>query len=196
MSSSSLEWNKIAGAVLVAVLAVKVIDIAGSGIYHPKTLEKNVIEIEGVEAAAPSATPSAPAQPENILPLLASADPAAGKKSFQKCLVCHTDEKGGPNKIGPNLWNVVGAKKQHRDDYQYSGALAKKGGTWTYQEISEFITAPSKFAPGTKMTYAGDKQAKDRANIIAYLRTQSDNPPPLPSASEAQSPQPSPEKAQ
>lgn len=180
MSSSSLEWNKIAGAVLVAILAVKVIGIAGEKIYHPKMLEKNVIEIEGVEASAQSTAPSAPAAPEDIAPLLASADPAAGKKSFSKCLVCHTDEKGGPNKIGPNLWDVVGAKKQHRDDYQYSGALAKIGGTWTYQEISEFITAPSKFAPGTKMTFAGDKQAKDRANIIAYLRTQSDSPKPLP----------------
>ena len=190
MSSSSLEWNKIAGAVLVAILAVKVIGIAGEKIYHPKMLEKNVIEIEGVEAPAQSATPSAPAAPEQIAPLLASADVAAGKKSFAKCLVCHTDEKGGPNKIGPNLWDVVGAKKQHRDDYQYSGALAKKGGTWTYQEISEFITAPSKFAPGTKMTYAGDKQAKDRANIIAYLRTQSDSPKPLPSPSESPAPAP------
>jgi cytochrome c len=188
MASSSLEWNKIAGAVLVAVLAVKVIDIAGSGIYHPKKLEKSVLEIEGVQEQPQAGTPSAPAEPENILPLLANADPAAGKKSFTKCLVCHTDEKGGPNKIGPNLWDVVGAKKQHRDDYQYSGALAKVGGTWTYQEISEFITAPSKFAPGTKMTFAGDKQAKDRANIIAYLRTQSDNPKPLPSASEGQAP--------
>jgi cytochrome c len=186
MASSSLEWNKIAGAVLVAVLAIKVIDIAGSGIYHPKKLEKNVIEIEGVQEQPQSGTPSAPAQPENILPLLANADVAAGKKSFSKCLVCHTDEKGGPNKIGPNLWDVVGAKKQHRDDYQYSGALAKKGGTWTFQEISEFITKPSKFAPGTKMTFAGDSSAKDRANIIAYLRTQSDNPKPLPSASDAQ----------
>lgn len=179
MSSSSLEWNKIAGAVLVAVLAVKVIGIAGEKIYHPKMLEKNVVEIEGVEAA-PTQTAAAPAAPEPIAPLLASADPEAGKKSFSKCLTCHTAEKGAGNKIGPNLWDVVGAQKQHVQGYAYSGALAKKGGTWTYEEISEFITAPAKFAPGTKMTYAGDKQAKDRANIIAYLRTLSDSPKPLP----------------
>jgi cytochrome c len=179
-SSSSLEWNKIAGAVLVAVLAIKIVGIAGEKIYHPKMLEKNVLEIEGVEAPAATETASAPAAPEPITPLLASADPEAGKKSFAKCLVCHTAEKGAGNKIGPNLWDVVGAKKQHVDGYAYSGALAKVGGDWSYEDISAFITTPSKFAPGTKMTFAGDKQAKDRANIIAYLRTLSDSPKPLP----------------
>lgn len=179
-SSSSLEWNKIAGAVIVALLSIKVIGIVGEKVYHPRMLEKNVLEIEGVEAAAPSATPAAPAKPEPVSALLASADVDAGKKSFAKCLVCHTDDKGGPNKIGPNLWNVVGAKKQHVDGYAYSGALAKVGGTWTYEDISTFITKPAAFAPGTKMTFAGDNSVKDRANIIAYLRTQSDSPVPLP----------------
>ena len=179
--SSSLEWNKIAGAVLVALLTVKVIDIVGEKVYHPKKLEKNVLEIAGVQSTAPQQQAAKPAEPEPVTPLLASADVAAGKKSFSKCLVCHTDEKGGPNKIGPNLWGVVGAKKQHRDDYQYSGALAKVGGTWTYEDINKFITKPSAFAPGTKMTFAGDPSVKDRANIIAYLRTQSDSPAPLPS---------------
>jgi cytochrome c len=181
MASSSLEWNKIAGAVLVGILVVKVIDITGSKIYHPRHLEKNVVEIEGVEApAASEQKPSQQAEPEPIAPLLASADPDAGKKSFSKCAVCHTAEKGGANKVGPNLYGVVGNKKQHLDGYQYSGALAKVGGTWTYEDLNKFIAAPPKYAPGTKMTFAGDRDAKDRANIIAYLRTQSDNPPPLP----------------
>jgi cytochrome c len=179
MASSSLELNKIAGAVLVALLTVKVIGIVGEKVYHPQKLEKSVIEIEGVQASAET-TAAAPAKPEPVTPLLASADVDAGKKSFSKCLVCHTDEKGGPNKIGPNLWGVVGAKKQHADGYAYSGVLAKIGGTWTYEEISQFITKPSAFAPGTKMTFAGDNSVKDRANIIAYLRTQSDSPIPLP----------------
>jgi cytochrome c len=192
MASSSLEWNKIAGAVLVALLAVKVIGIVGEKVYHPKMLEKNVLEIEGVQTATQPQQAKAPAAPEPVTPLLASADVAAGKKSFAKCLVCHTDEKGGPNKIGPNLWGVVGAKKQHRDDYKYSGAFAKIGGNWGYEDINKLITKPSAFAPGTKMTFAGDPSVKDRANIIAYLRTQSDSPPPLPSPSQSP-PQSSPQ---
>jgi cytochrome c len=179
-SSSSLEWNKIAGSVLVALLAVKIIGIAGEKIYHPKMLDKNVLEIEGVEAPAQTQTAAAPAAPEPVTPLLASADVEAGKKSFAKCLTCHTAEKGAGNKIGPNLWDVVGAPKQHVPGYAYSGALAKIGGNWTDEDINAFITAPAKFAPGTKMTYAGDKQVKDRANIIAYLHTLSDSPKPLP----------------
>jgi cytochrome c len=181
MASSSLEWNKIAGAVLIGILAIKVIDIAGSKFYHPKHLEKNVVEIEGVEATPTESTqPAQQAEPEPIGPLLAAADPETGKKAFSKCAVCHTADKGGANKVGPNLYGVVGNKKQHLEGYAYSGALAKVGGTWTYDDINKFITAPSKYAPGTKMTFAGDRDAKDRANIIAYLRTQSDNPPPLP----------------
>jgi cytochrome c len=192
--SSSLEWNKIAGAVLVALLTVKVIDVVGEKVYHPKKLEKNVLEIAGVEnQGAPQQNNAPPAkQEEPIAARLAKADAAAGKKSFSKCLVCHTDQKGGPNKIGPNLWGVVGAKKDARSDYQYSGVLAKKGGNWTFDDLDKWLTKPSAFAPGTKMTFAGDPSGQDRANIIAYLRTQSDSPVPLPAApSGDQSQQPS-----
>lgn len=180
--SSSLEWNKIAGAVLVALLTVKVIDVVGEKVYHPKKLEKNVLEIAGVQNPEPQQNAPAAKKEEPIADRLAKADPAVGKKAFSKCLVCHTDEKGGPNKIGPNLYGVVGSKKDFRDNYQYSGVLGKKGGTWTYDDLDKWLTKPSTFAPGTKMTFAGDPNPQDRANIIAYLRTQSDSPPPLPKA--------------
>lgn len=182
MASSSLELNKIAGAVLVALLTIKVIGIVGDKVYHPKKLEKNVLQIEGVAAAPEGGKPAPVKQEEPIAVRLAKADPAAGKKSFSKCLVCHTDGKGEANKIGPNLWNVVGAKKDARSDYQYSGVLAKIGGTWTFDDLDKWITKPSSFAPGTKMTFAGDTSPQDRANIIAYLRTQADSPVPLPAA--------------
>jgi cytochrome c len=179
MASSSLELNKIAGAVLVALLTVKVIGIVGDKVYHPQKLEKSVIEIEGVQATAETNAP-APKVDEPIAARLAKADTAAGKKSFAKCLVCHTDDKGGANKIGPNLWGVIGAKKDARSDYQYSGVLAKIGGNWSFEDLDKWLTKPSTFAPGTKMTFAGDPSAQDRANIIAYLRTQSDAQVPLP----------------
>lgn len=181
--SSSLEWNKIAGAVLVAILVVKVIDVVGGKIYHPEKLEKSVLQIAGAENPQPQQTAAPAAKKEEPIAVrLAKADPAAGKRAFSKCLVCHTDQKNGPNKIGPDLWDVVGRKKAARSNFQYSSALQKLGGAWTYEDLDNWITKPSSYAPGTKMTFAGDSNAQDRANIIAYLRTQSDSPPPLPKA--------------
>jgi len=139
-------------------------------------------------AAAPAAAPAAaasaaaaPAAPADFKTLLASADPAAGEKVFGKCKACHNAEKGGANQVGPNLWNVVGAPIGHHEGFPYSAAIeAKSGEKWTYDELNVYLTSPKAFAPGTKMTFPGLSKPEDRANVIAYLRTRNDSPPPLP----------------
>ena len=131
--------------------------------------------------------------------LLASADAAAGEKVFKKCKACHTVEQGGKNKVGPNLWNVVGGPKAAHEGFSYSGALSDMGGDWTYEDLNDFLASPKAYAPGTKMSFAGLKKAEDRAEVVAYLREHGDNPPPLPAAEPKAEPaaaaQPAEEKA-
>lgn len=136
-------------------------------------------------ASAPAASASpqtAPAAaPADFKQLLAAADPASGEKVFGKCKACHNAEKGGANQVGPNLWNIVGAQVAHHDGFPYSAALAGKSGEkWTYDELNVYLTSPKAWAPGTKMTFAGLSKPEDRAAVIAFLRTRSDSPPPLP----------------
>lgn len=136
-------------------------------------------------ASAPAAAPaptvaSAPAEIEDIGPLLAEADVGEGEAQFKKCVACHTVEKGGPDRVGPNLWGIVGAPKAHSEAFSYSKAIAGMEGEWTYEDLNRFIANPRAFAPGTKMTFAGLRKAEDRAALIAYLRTLDDSPPPLP----------------
>jgi cytochrome c len=130
------------------------------------------------EAATPAETE---AVPQDIGARLAAADPGAGEKVFNKCKACHNADQGGANKVGPNLWNVVGAPVAHHEGFNYSAALSgKSGGTWTYEQLDTYLTSPKAWAPGTKMTFAGLSKPEDRANVIAYLRTRNDSPPPLP----------------
>ena len=112
--------------------------------------------------------------------LLGAADPAAGKKVFGKCKSCHTVDEGGKNKVGPNLWNVVGRPKGSAEGFSYSGAVSGLGGEWTYEDLFVFLKSPKAFAPGNKMTFGGLKKTKDRAAVIGYLREQSGSPKPLP----------------
>lgn len=179
---SSFEWNKIIGAVLVALLAIKTFDILGNGLVHPTALEQNVYVVAGVAEAAPTtaAAQAAPAAPEPIGPLLAAANVDAGKKAANKCAACHTFDKGGANKVGPNLWGVVGADKGHVDGYAYSTAMQKAEGNWDYETLSAFLASPKAVVPGTKMAFAGVSRTSERAEIIAFLRSLSDNPAPLP----------------
>ena len=111
----------------------------------------------------------------SITSLLATYDPEAGKKAFRKCRSCHTSEKGGKNRVGPNLWNVVGRKKGSTEGFKYSDAMKLKGGTWTFANLNTFLENPRTFVVGTRMSIKGSKDPINRATLIGYLRTLSDN---------------------
>ena len=117
---------------------------------------------------------------EDALAMLATASVDKGKKVFKKCKACHTVGNGDKNGVGPNLWDVVGTAKAGKGGYAYSGVLKGLGGDWSYGDLDKFLLSPKGFAKGTKMSFAGLKKAGDRAAVIAYLRSLSDSPKPLP----------------
>jgi len=119
---------------------------------------------------------------DSVMPLLSTADAAKGKKLAVRCRACHDFKKGGKNKLGPPLWNVVGKAKATQEGFKYSKALAAVGGEWTYEALSAWLENPKKFVPGTKMLFPGLKKKEDRADLIAYLRSLSDEPLALPVA--------------
>ena len=116
----------------------------------------------------------------NITAIMSLGDVESGKKIFKKCAACHSINKGGKNKIGPALYNVVGRAVGNLDDYKYSKALASYGKEWTFEELNGFLQKPASYLKGTKMSYAGLRKEKDRASIIKYLNQKSDNPKLLP----------------
>ena len=179
---SLFEWNKVIGAILMTGLVTKVIDVAGDALVAPHELKKNVYVVAGAAEASITERPAAPVQQAlgKIGPLVASADVERGRKAAKKCAVCHSFDKGGPKKVGPNLWNIVNAKKARSADFAYSKSLSKAGGAWGYEELNAYLADPKQTVPGTKMTFAGLKKASDRAAVIAYLRSLSDDPAPLP----------------
>ena len=177
----SFEANKIAGAILAAMILAMVSGIIANMLVHPKLLETPAYAVAGgEETPASTATSAAPAGPEPIAPLLASADPAAGKEKAKLCVTCHSFDKGGPNRIGPNLYAVVGDEIAHdRGGFAFSEVLKAKGGAWTIDSLNQWLWKPQSFAKGTKMTFIGLPKAQDRANVIAYLNSLSDSPKPL-----------------
>jgi cytochrome c len=174
-----MESNKIYAAILVAgILAM--ISIIGSGmLVKPEELAKPAYPIEGA-AEAPAAAAAKPAEIEPVSPLLAKADVDHGAQIARQCQACHNFAKGGPNMVGPNLWGVLGGPHAHKADYAYSDAMKAQKGNWDYESLNKFIEKPQAAMPGTKMGFAGLKKAEDRADVIAWLRQQSDNPLPLP----------------
>ncbi|MBP2315143.1 c-type cytochrome [Azospirillum soli] len=176
----SMEWNKIFGAVLLAGLIAMLSGFVAEVLVHPRQLEKAAYVVAMPEGQGKAETAAAPSGPAPIGPLLASADPAAGQAASKACAACHSFDKGGANKVGPNLYGIVGAKHGHIDGFAYSDAIKGKAGDWNYDELNKFLYDPKAYAPGTKMTFAGLKKDQERANVIAYLRSLSDNPAPLP----------------
>lgn len=190
----SFEFNKLAAAILIALLTVKGADLISEALIHPKMLAENAFKIEGVQTTIGAGSQPEKTGPAPIEPLLATANAQNGANIFKKCTSCHTAEKGGPNKIGPDLYNVLNAPKGKHPGYTYSQAMEKKGGTWTYDDLNHFLYDPRQFISGTKMSFAGLKNDQERADVIAYLRGQNDNPPPLPEVKTAPEEKKLPEK--
>jgi len=178
----SFEWNKIIGAVLGTVIFIFVVRLVAEKIYEPEKPEKPGYVVEGVVETGAGGGAAAPV--EEAMPdwgtVLASADVAAGKTLSTKCEQCHDLTKGGPNKIGPNLFGVVDRPRASHPGFAYSGAMKGKPGNWTYDELFKFIKAPGVDIPGTKMSFAGLRSEKDRINLIAYLRSNADSPAAIP----------------
>lgn len=186
----SLEWNKIFAAILVAGILAQLSGFISNKIFHKEPLAEDAFKVEVADAGNAAAVATAPKGPEPILALLADADVTRGEKLSKACAACHSFNEGGPNKIGPNLWNVVGAEYAHLDDFAYSDALQSKEGVWDYAALNHFLWKPKDYIPGTKMNYIGMKKPEDRASIIAWLRTLSSSPAALPSAEEIAASQP------
>jgi len=185
---NSFELNKILGAILFTCLCLLALNISAGAIFAPHKPAKPGYAIE-VKAEAEGGKPGAPKEAEKpIAVLLASASVEKGQAAAKACQACHTFEKGGPNRVGPNLWDVVGNDRgEGRGGFAFSDAMKKKGGKWTYEELNEFLKNPRGYIPGTKMTFAGISRDTQRADVIDYLRSLSDSPQPLPKA-EAQAP--------
>lgn len=177
----SFELNKIAGAALFALLIIMGVNQVGNMVVHPKKLAEAAYKIDVPDAPAAGGAPAAAEEQDPpVAGLLTAANVDAGKKAFGKCASCHGTEKGGPAKVGPNLFDIVGGPKAHMAGFAYSDGLKKTEGAWTYDNLYAFLKNPKAYAPGTKMAYAGSKSPKERADLIAYLRSLSDSPKPLP----------------
>ena len=179
---SKFEINKIAGAVLFAVLVTATVRIIGNTLVAPHGTEHATVEVAAKPDTAPAKESKAPTGPmlEPVAPLLAAADTAAGRKVARKCTACHTLEEGGANRLGPNLWGVVGRDKAGVPGFAYSSAMKEAEGAWDYAALNAFLANPRAYLRGTKMVFAGLKKTKDRADIIAFLRSLSATPAPLP----------------
>lgn len=176
----SFEFNKMAGAVLGTALLVFGLNELRGMIYHGEAPEKPGMVIEVAETGTGTeTTPEVAAVP--LAELLAKADPVKGEAQHKACLACHDFNKGGPNKTGPELWDVVERPIAGKPDFAYSPSLKEHAADkWTFENLNKFLANPRGFAPGTKMAFAGIKRDQPRADLLAYLRTLSDAPKPLP----------------
>ncbi len=167
----SMEFNKILAALLCAGIIAMLGSFVAHKLYHPHHLEKDAFEIVAAEGGGggPAATEQTEPEPIDV----AGADIAKGEKLAKVCASCHSFESGGPNKVGPNLFAVVGGVHAHKDDFAYSDAMkAEHGKKWDYDALNKFLWSPKKAIPGTKMTFLGIKKPEDRAAVIKWLETQ------------------------
>jgi len=181
---SGFEINKIFASVILALIVIAIIGFLGNLIVNVDHAEnqKTAYKIDIIESEVTTLSTKTD-QDEimgSILNLLRTASIENGEKIYKKCASCHNYKKDSASKIGPNLWNIINRPKGNKEGFAYSKALAEFGGKWTYEELSKFLYKPKDYISGTKMNFAGLKNAEDRANLLLWLRQLSDNPVPLP----------------
>ncbi|QPC86568.1 c-type cytochrome [Mesorhizobium sp. NBSH29] len=180
----SFEFNKLIGALLGVVFVLFSVSLIGDAFFHAPAPEKPGFIIEAAEDdASHGGAAEAPVEVP-IGTLMASADAAKGEAVFKKCVTCHTADKGGANKTGPNLWDIVNRPIASHEGFSYSAAMKNfsEGGSvvWDFDHLNHFLRAPRAYIKGTAMGFAGDKKDDERADLIAYLRSLSDSPAALP----------------
>jgi cytochrome c len=185
----SFELNKVLGAVLGTCLVLMSLNIAAGALFSTHNPEKPGYEI-AVQEEAPAGKPGEAAAAEEPLPQrLAEADVKRGESAVKVCSACHTFGKGEPNRVGPNLYGVVGRPKHSEPGFNYTAAMKGQTGEWTPEELDKYLTNPRGVVPGTAMSFAGLPRGKQRADVIAYLNTKSDKPVEFPKAAAAPAPE-------
>jgi cytochrome c len=173
--------NKILMAVLATCLALVALNIAAGAVFSPEKPAKPGYEIAVQEKSEHQGAAQQEA-PQPIEVRLANSSPERGQSAAKVCLACHSFDKGGPNKQGPNLWGVVGRQRATEAGFNYSAAMKAKGGEWSFEELDKFLTNPKGYIPGTAMGFTGIARATQRADVINYLHTLADKPVDLPKA--------------
>ena len=171
--------NKIIVSIILAVILILGINKIADVIFYVEKPEKSAYQVAGLTSVGTAEPSSENSASGDIMTLLASASISDGKKIFKKCAACHSIEKGKGNKIGPALWGILGRKAGSISDYKYSKAMATHGKSWSFLEMNGFLTKPKDWIKGTKMSFAGLKNEKDRAAVIFFMNQNSDNPLPL-----------------
>ncbi len=177
-------YHKLGFGLLAALLLALASHLIGNFLVHADRLAKPAFAVASGAADKPAPTAEAPA-PEataakpQAKAMAAMGDVEAGLKVFRKCKACHTSDQGGANRVGPNLWGIVGRAKGGADGYKYSEAMKSKGGEWTLTDLEGFLANPKGFLPGTKMSFRGITNPGDLAAVIAFLNSLSAQPKPL-----------------
>lgn len=179
----SFELNKILGAILATCLLLLVTSFTAGALFAPEMPAKPGYEIAVKDAGHADGKAAAAAPAEPIEKLLQTASVEKGAAAAKKCAACHTFEKGGPNRVGPNLFGVVERARASEAGFNYSAGMKAKGGKWDFQELNAFLLNPKANVPGTAMGFAGISKDSERADVIDYLRSLADKPVPRPTAS-------------
>jgi len=181
---NSFELNKILGAILGTCLIMLALNIGAGAIFAPEKPVKPGYNIAVKELGEGEKGGAAKEPEQPIEALLARASVEKGQATAKQCQACHTFEKGGPNRVGPNLWGIVNRARASEAGFNYSAAMKSKSGNWSFDELNKFLANPRGYVPGTAMTFAGLSRPEQRADLIDYLHTLADNPVPLPKAAE------------